>query len=79
MWKILLFLDILGIIRIEKNTTTTVRRYANELISPRTMDHLIEKKYRVSDHYLCTKHILGCPELYFWRVRNAGIRSYDRL
>ena len=42
------------------------------------MGHLIEKKYQVTGHYLCTKHILVYPELHFWRMRNGEI-SYDRL
>ena len=45
---------------IAKNTNTTVKRYVNELVSLRTMGHLIEKKYQVTGHYLCTKYILWC-------------------
>ena len=54
--------------KIDKNTTTTVRRFMNELFSPRTMGHLIKKKYQVTGLYLWTKYILGCPELHFWVV-----------
>ena len=65
--------------KIDIITTTTIKRYKNELVSPRTVDHLIEKKYQVIGHYLCMKYILECPELYFWWVYNGGIRSYGRL
>ena len=66
-------------LEIAKNTNTTVKRYVDELVSPRTIGHLIEKKYQVTGNYLCTKYILGCPELHFWRVCNGGIKSYGRL
>ena len=58
--------------KIDKNTTTTVKRHVNWLVSPRTMGYLIEKKYQVTGHYLCTKYILGCSELHFWRVCSGG-------
>ena len=48
----------------KKNTTMTVSRYANELVSSRTTGHLI-KKNQETGHYLCTKYILGCTELHF--------------
>ena len=31
--------------------TITAKRYVNELVGPRTMSHLIEKKYQVTDPY----------------------------
>ena len=81
LWRnvdyIVIFLNKLGI--IDKNTTTTAKRYVNELVSARTKGHLIEKRYQVTGHYLCTRCIQGCPELHFWRVCNGGIRSCGRL
>ena len=38
----LIFVMLFGIIKLKKKTTT-VRRYANELVSPRTMRHLISR------------------------------------
>ena len=52
--------------KIDKNITTTVSRYVNELVSRRTTGHLIEKKYQVIGHYLCTEYMLGYPELHFY-------------
>ena len=51
--------------KIVKNTTTTTKRCVNELVRLRTMGHLIEKNYQVTDHYLCMVHVLGGPELHF--------------
>ena len=65
--------------KIDKNTTTTVRRYVNELVIPNIMGHLIEEKYQVTSYYFCTKYILLCPELHFWRVCNGEIRRYAWL
>ena len=65
--------------QIDKNTTTTVKRYVNVLVSTRTMCHLIEEKYQVTGHYLCTKYIMGYPELHFLRVCNGGTIRYGRL
>ena len=64
MEVIVIFLNILGIIKLIKNTTTIVSRYVNELVSPSTTGHLIEK-YQVTGNYLCTKYILGYTELHF--------------
>ena len=52
--------------KIDKNTTTAVSSYVNESVSRRTTFHLIEKKYQVTGHYLCTKYMLGCLELHFY-------------
>ena len=77
MWKVLTF--FLTYHKIDKNTTTTIRRYVNELVIHRTMGHLIMKKYQMVGHYLWTTYILGFPELHFSRVSNGGIRSYSRI
>ena len=34
--------------KIDKTTTITAKRCVNELVSPRTIGHLIEKKYQVT-------------------------------
>ena len=50
-----------------------------ELVTPRTMGYLTEKKYQVTGRYLCIKYIPKYSELRFWRVCNGGIRSYGWL
>ena len=65
--------------KIDKNTTTTIRRYVNELVSHRTTGHLITKKYQVAGHYFCTTYIMEFSELHFSWVCNGVIRSYSRL
>ena len=50
--------------KIDKNVITTIKYYVNKLFIPRTARHLLKIKYQVTGHYLCTKYILGCPELY---------------
>ena len=57
---------------IDKNTTTTVKRDVNELVGPRTMGHLIKKKYQVTGPYMRTKYIgyrktprLNCNNIFF--------------
>ena len=57
------FFNILGIIKLTKNATTTVKRFANELVSPITMGHLIEK----SSKWLVTI----CARNIFWGVQNC--------
>ena len=53
---------------MDKNTTTTVSRYVNELVSPRTMVNLTEKKSQVTGNYLCTENI-------HWGVQNCIFAS----
>ena len=43
--------------KIHKNNFTTVRRYVRELAIPRTMGHLIEKKYQGTSHHFCTNYM----------------------
>ena len=43
MCKLLPFFKNTRYNKIDKNTTTAVKRYVDELVSPRTMGHLIEK------------------------------------
>ena len=64
---------------IDTNITTILKCYVNELIILWTTGHIIEKKYQVTGHNLCTKHILGCPRTAFLRVCNGVIRSYGRI
>ena len=79
IWKLLSFFQHTRYHKIDKATTITTKRYVNELVSLRTLGHLIDKTNQVTGHYLSSKYIPGCPELHFWRVCNIGIRSYDRL
>ena len=75
---IVILLNILGIIKLTKNTTATVRRYVNGLVSPGTMGHLIEKKHTKRQVTICARSI-------FWGVQNcisgecAGMRNHGRL
>ena len=54
-WKLLQLFLTNSHHKTDKNTTTTVRRYVDESVSPRTMGHSVEKNYQMTDHYLCLK------------------------
>ena len=53
---------------ITKNTNTTVKGHVDELVSPRTMGHLIEKKYQVT---IWSIMVTICAQSIFCGVQNC--------
>ena len=73
------FFNITFVIKLINIPSGNVRRYVNELVSLRTMGHLLEKKHLVRGHYLSSRYMPGCPQLHLWCVCNGGIRIHGWL